>query len=88
MYSSCMGEICLRCGSSNIKKRVLFGGSSSNMGTGPQYKYGLILNLQSRPERAWCDLCIDCGEITRLYVTNTDHEWWTKDEIDERRVFR
>ena len=28
-------------------------------------------------ETAYCDLCLDCGHIVRLYVMTTDRDWYT-----------
>jgi hypothetical protein len=88
LHPGAMGEICLRCGGKKIQKGVLFGhdGQGGNI-VGPKYRTGLIFNMLARTEQAWCDLCLACGEITRIYVAETDREWWTRDYIDENHVF-
>jgi hypothetical protein len=83
-----MGEICLRCGGSNIQENVLFGSAGDGASlVGLKYRSGLIFNILAKTESTWCDLCLDCGEITRPFVQNIDREWWTKEVIDENKIF-
>jgi len=72
-----MGEICLRCGGENIKHRihlVVKGGSPYGPLYNPDDFFGNTLG-QVMIEPILCDICMDCGEITRFYIENTDRKW-------------
>jgi predicted RNA-binding Zn-ribbon protein involved in translation (DUF1610 family) len=63
---------CPNCGSDNIQKSVSIGKSTETGSVGPCFIIGKIL---SGVEQMYCDICLDCGEITRFYIKDTKKNW-------------
>jgi hypothetical protein len=78
-----MDEICLNCGSENIEIGVLWGDGFEDRKTGPLYREGKILR-QTRSSRVYCDICRECGEITRSYI-NFEERDWVKMKRDDQK---
>lgn len=74
---------CPHCSSTNIKEGVSIGKTGDSGSIGPQYRFGIVAGTQYRfgidvgTAPMFCDLCLDCGEITRMYVKekNLDKKW-------------
>ena len=64
---------CPHCSSTNIKEGVSIGKTGDSGSIGPQYRFGIVVGTAPM----FCDLCLDCGEITRMYVKekNLDKKW-------------
>ena len=54
---------CPRCGSKNIEEGVSIGKSAETGTIGPRFSKGLLTGVA----QMYCDICLDCGEITRFY---------------------
>jgi hypothetical protein len=63
---------CKNCDSANIEQGIAIGLSAESGNIGPKSK-GKIFNYVSQ---MYCDICLDCGEIVRLYIKDdTDRNW-------------
>ena len=66
---------CPHCGSTNIEEGVSIGQSAETGNIGPNYKKGLFVGSV----QMYCDICLDCGEITRFFIKeSTDKKWCKK----------
>ena len=66
---------CPRCGSANIEQGVLIGQAAEVGVIGPEYRRG-IFNAVAPMH---CDICLDCGELTRFFIKeDTNKKWYKK----------
>lgn len=66
---------CPNCGSTNIEEGVSIGKSAESGSVGPKFNSGLFLGVA----QMYCDICLECGEITRLFIKeSTDKKWFKK----------
>ena len=64
--------VCKHCEGTNIVEGVIFGNRDIHH-VGP--KYSTVLFFETA-EQTYCDICIDCGEINRIYIKpNLDRKW-------------
>jgi hypothetical protein len=70
-------DLCLHCGGSNIQKLVEVR-TSENHSLGPRAKgpFGFL----SGGSFLFCDICKDCGTLTRIYVKDPDREYISGDD--------
>lgn len=66
---------CPHCGSNHIETGVPIKTSGKGEWVGPQF--GAIIGIACTAILV-CDICLDCGEITRLYTNSYDHKHWVK----------
>ncbi len=59
---------CKNCGSQDIKTGVCWGISGEGNAVGLKYTKGLF----GRTAEVCSDVCLDCGEINRIYVKEKD----------------
>ncbi|WP_163969579.1 hypothetical protein [Oceanobacillus halotolerans] len=60
------------CGSTTIEESVSIGLTAKSGSIGPQYRKGILVSVA----QMYSDICLDCGEITRLYIKeNADKNW-------------
>ncbi|MTI95857.1 MAG: hypothetical protein FH749_10300 [Firmicutes bacterium] len=67
---------CKQCGSGNIKQGIIMGQTSGAGYIGPQYKATFLTSVA----RTYCDLCLECGEILRMYIKQSTDKKWTLEE--------
>jgi hypothetical protein len=72
-----MGELCLNCGGKNIENGIRIGHQTESGGLGPSYQNKRIPFIIGA-EQMFCNLCLDCGELTRIYVKETKRDWFKK----------
>lgn len=66
---------CKQCQSSRIEKGIRLGMASDHTTFGLKYNKSLFVAVSP----TFCDLCLDCGEIQRMYVKgDTDRKWLKK----------
>lgn len=66
---------CPNCNSVNIEEGVSIGVSAKTGNVGPKFRSGLFIGVA----QAYCDICLDCGEIIRFFIKeNTDKKWSKK----------
>jgi hypothetical protein len=66
---------CIYCNSQNIKTDIVVDQTADAGRIGLAYRTKFILG---GVEEFYADLCLDCGSITRLYVKNSDRNWYVK----------
>ena len=66
---------CPVCGSSNIDNGIAISQTAEVGNIGPLYKTKFLLTGVSQ---MYCDLCLECGEITRLFIKGTTDRNWIK----------
>jgi len=70
---------CQNCGSSRIEQGIAISQSAETGNIGPKYKANLLMTGVSQ---MYCDMCLDCGEIIRLYIKDkTDRNWIKKSGV-------
>lgn len=66
---------CPNCNSTRIETGIAIGQSAEVGNIGPKYSKGIFGGVT----QMYCDLCLDCGEILRLYIKDTtDRNWYKK----------
>ncbi len=65
---------CKQCGKSNIEVGVKLGMSTEPANFGPKYSKSVFIGTAP----AFCDLCLDCGEINRIYIKSETNKKWLK----------
>jgi hypothetical protein len=66
---------CPHCDSTNIEKGISIGKSAEAGSVGPKFSSGIFTGVA----QMYCDLCLDCGEITRFFIKeDTDKKWIKK----------
>lgn len=65
---------CPNCGGTNIETGVAIGKSADTGNIGPKYKKGLLIGVT----QMYCDICLNCGEITRFYIKDSTDKNWSK----------
>ena len=66
---------CPNCSSTNIEEGVSIGKSAEAGNVGPRFSGGLFTGVV----QMYCDICLNCGEITRFFIKeNTDKKWIKK----------
>ncbi|NLJ95136.1 MAG: hypothetical protein GX252_01905 [Enterococcus cecorum] len=65
---------CPRCGSKNIEEGVSIGKSAETGTIGPRFSKGLLTGVA----QMYCDICLDCGEITRFFIKESTDKKWVK----------
>lgn len=69
-------KICQNCKSDNIETGVSIGLSAETGSIGPKYSANFLM-LGVAP--MYCDICKNCGEITRFFIKEkTDRKWVKK----------
>lgn len=63
-----------RCGSKNIEEGVSIGKSAETGTIGPRFSKGLLTGVA----QMYCDICLDCGEITRFFIKESTDKKWVK----------
>ncbi len=78
-------DLCLHCGGSSIQKGVEIR-TSENHSLGPRVKgpFGIF----SAGSNLFCDICMDCGTLTRTYVNDPDKEFISGDDTGKIRFVR
>ena len=63
---------CANCGGSRIESGVAIGKSNETGNVGPKYNSSILIGVT----QMYCDICLDCGELTRFYIKDrTDRNW-------------
>ncbi|MBE6071204.1 MAG: hypothetical protein E7208_04500 [Clostridium butyricum] len=65
---------CPHCESENIEESISIGQSAETGNIGPNYKKAFLVGSV----QMYCDLCLDCGEITRFYIKEDTNKKWCK----------
>lgn len=65
---------CKNCGSHNIEKSIRMGNSGDAQTFGLKYSKALF----SAVVPVYCDLCLDCKEIVRMYLKDDTNRKWIK----------
>lgn len=66
---------CKNCNSTRIEKGIKVGTSSDYGNIGPKFRKSVFVGVA----QTYCDLCLDCGEIVRIYIKeDTDKKWVKK----------
>lgn len=66
---------CRNCNSENIQEKIRMGLASEQATFGLKYKKSLFVAVAP----TFCDLCLDCGEVNRIYIDkSTDKKWVVK----------
>ena len=66
---------CLHCYSTNIEEGVSIGKSAEAGSIGPRFR-GILFD---GVVQMYCDICLNCGEITRFFIKeDTDRKWLKK----------
>ncbi|WP_426348643.1 hypothetical protein ACPWSR_12915 [Alloiococcus sp. CFN-8] len=66
---------CPSCGSTNIEEGVSIGKSAEGGCIGPRFSGFLFDGVA----QMYCDICLNCGEITRFFIKeDTDKKWIKK----------
>lgn len=71
---------CPHCGSEHIETGVVIGQSGNGGCVGPKFGAGFVIGIASTAQ-LYCDICLDCGEITRLYIKSYNHKQWIKKSL-------
>jgi len=69
-----MTHSCTRCGGTRIEEGVAIGLSNEIGNIGPKYTKGIFVGTL----QMYTDLCLDCGEINRLYIKDLEERKWDK----------
>lgn len=74
-----MGKnICQNCQSDNIETAVSIGLSAESGAIGPRYSANFFMvNVAAM----CCDICKNCGEITRFYIKDKTDKKWIKKSV-------
>lgn len=66
---------CPHCGSENIETGISWGQNAETGNIGLCYKKLIIIGVA----QVYADLCLDCGEIVRMYIKeDTDKKWYKR----------
>lgn len=66
---------CPHCGGSRIENGISIGLDAETGNIGPNYQLGILVGTS----QMYCDLCLDCGTISRFYIQDkTDRKWRKK----------
>lgn len=65
---------CPHCGSTNIEEGVSIGKTAETGNIGPRFRSGLITSVA----QMYCDICLECGEITRSFIKESTDKKWIK----------
>jgi len=65
---------CPNCGSTKIENGVSIGLSAETGNVGPNFKKGFFVGVA----QMYCDICLDCGEITRFFIKESTDKKWCK----------
>ena len=70
-----MDMACSNCGGNRIETGVSIGQSAEIGNIGPKYNSSILI----RVSQMYCDICLDCGELTRFYIKDpADKKWYKK----------
>ena len=65
---------CPNCGSTKIENGVSIGLSAESGNVGPNFKKGFFIGVA----QMYCDICLDCGEVTRFFIKESTDKKWVK----------
>ena len=65
---------CPNCSSTNIEEGVSIGKTAETGNIGPRFSRGLLTGVA----QMYCDICLDCGEITRFFIKESTDKKWVK----------
>lgn len=65
---------CPKCNSVNIEEGVSIGKSAEAGNVGPKFTSGIFTGVA----QMYCDLCLDCGELTRFFIKEDTNKKWSK----------
>lgn len=66
---------CQQCNSTRIEEGIAIGQTAETGNIGPKSRKGPFGYVS----QMYCDLCLDCGTIQRLYIKDgTDRKWIKK----------
>ena len=65
---------CKHCGGKNIEEGIALGMANEAFDVGLKYSTLMMIGAVS----VYCDVCMDCGEILRMYITDKSKRKWKK----------
>ena len=66
---------CPNCGGDHIEDGIAIALSNEVGNIGPHYKTRFLITGVCQ---MYCDLCLDCGEVVRMYIKDTTERNWIK----------
>jgi hypothetical protein len=69
-----MNMSCSNCDGTRIESGVAIGQSAEVGNIGPKYAKGIFMAVT----QMYCDICLDCGEITRFFIKDLTERNWSK----------
>lgn len=65
---------CKNCGGNNIEEGIAWGIANQALDVGLKYNSLMMTSAVS----AYSDVCMDCGEILRIYIMDKSKRKWKK----------
>ena len=65
---------CKKCNSTRIEEGIAIGLTAKTGNIGPKSSKGIFTYVS----QMYCDICLDCGKIVRLYIKDDTNRKWIK----------